>query len=435
MRTSGYIRKIAFPLAALGLLFVAPCGPGPAPPDVVIVVVDSLRPGLIGSMGGPGQAPRLKGLAHESVVFDDVSYSGFETSTAIRSLLTGQHPHLLDQERPGQEATLVETLSSRGYATGSYQPGAEGGRVSEIEAGFDFVSAGGHWNDMGAPTGELLHRMRGRPFLLFVQSADLHDQSRIDLQPEGESGRELIDEYDHMVSSRRALAALRDVDAQADVLERLQALQPRVHELYGEALRTADDRIGKVIDQLRARGSWERTLFIVVSDPGRVSTEGGGRAKTAPIFQEQLHADLLVRFPKGQFGGRRISIPVSVLDVLPTVLEVVGAPIGDLDISGSSLVPAVESADLLDPQPRLMAIHSSVDRAASPGVRPAGETKLVVREGEYKAILDLRTNTTSLFDLMADPGETRDLAGELPQLAFRLSKLGAEDYVDVVSHN
>lgn len=435
MRTPGHLRKIALPLAALGLVFIGPCGPGPAPPDVVIVVVDSLRPDLIGPMGEMGQAPRLTGLADESVVFEDVSYSGLETSTAVKSLLTGQHPLLLDLGQSGQEPTLVEMLSDRGYVTGSLRPGKESGRSSDIEQGFEFTSTINLSGEEASPTRNLLNRMEGRPYLLLVQSTDLHDQPQFGLQLEGESGRGLINEYDRMISARRTLAGPREVSAEGEVQERLLELRPRVHALYGEALRSADNRIGMVVDQLRARGTWERTLFIVISDPGRPMTESGGYEQPTPVYQEQMHAYLLVRFPKGRFGGRRVSTPVSALDVLPTVLEAVGAPVHNLDISGVSLVPATASSDPLTPRPRLMAIHSTADRSAGRSAQPVGGVKLVIREGAYKAILDLEMDSTSLFDLLADPGETQDLAGELPQRAFRLSKHGAEAYVDLVSRN
>lgn len=189
----------------------------------------------------------------------------------------------------------------------------------------------------------------------------------------------------------------------------------RLRDLYDASLHHLDRRLGAFLEELDASGLLDDTLVVLFSDHGEEFAEHGGLMHGNTLYQEMLHVPLVLRGP-GLPAGRRVAESVTLTDVLPTVLELLGVP-APADLDGRSLVPLLGDQRRSPGQPPRMVGHVATSRASGMSYR-SGRWKLV----RMRRVLDDGSTTIrwSLYDLSQDPGETEDLAGRRPDVVERL---------------
>src|SRR4029079_13445688 len=99
--------------------------------------------------------------------------------------------------------------------------------------------------------------------------------------------------------------------------------------------------VGRFFDRLSARGLFDRAIIVVVSDHGEGLGDHGEAEHGLLLYREALHVPVIVRLPGGTGGGRRISGSIALIDIAPTLLELVGGATDGMD--GVSLAPALGS--------------------------------------------------------------------------------------------
>lgn len=162
-----------------------------------------------------------------------------------------------------------------------------------------------------------------------------------------------------------------------------------VRRLYRGELRVVDTALGELLETLRAAERLDDAIVVVMGVHGEEFFEHGGAGHGYTLYEESIRVPLLIRAPKLLAPGR-VSAPVDLLDLGPTLLDLVGAPSPDT-WQGESLVPIIDDPQ---PPPRLLSVHHGDGSEA--GV--VGTHKLVVGPGRSER----------LYDLAADPGETED---------------------------
>jgi arylsulfatase A-like enzyme len=169
---------------------------------------------------------------------------------------------------------------------------------------------------------------------------------------------------------------------------------------YLNAIHEGDAALGTLVAGLRARGLDERTVFVVFGDHGEAfGQHDGNSGHSLFIYDENVRVPLIVRLPHAR--PMRVWRPVSVVDVGPTILDLVGVrPASNLD-----------GVSLLDPAARLSFFFTDYSR---PWVG--------LRDGCWKYLLDIDAGRSRLFDVCADPDEVADRSGDLGanELAYRL---------------
>jgi choline-sulfatase len=151
----------------------------------------------------------------------------------------------------------------------------------------------------------------------------------------------------------------------------------------------------------------ENTFVLFTSDHGDMMTERGMVQKRC-FYEWSARVPLIARFPGAEHAGDRIPQPVSLIDVLPTVLDLAGVPESHrAHLDGRSLLPLISEGEGLTP---------SADRAERPVFSEYHLEKVfapcfMVRRGHFKYIL-VHEHDEQLFDLAADPGESTDLSDD-----------------------
>ncbi len=168
---------------------------------------------------------------------------------------------------------------------------------------------------------------------------------------------------------------------------------PTLKDRYQNALRFADDTFARVVDGYRARGLVDDTVFVFVGDHGEAFDEHPkNRLHGNFLYEENVRAPLIVIAPGFVPQGVTSSVPSSHADLAPTILDLLGLP----------PAPTMQGRALFRP-------HDTV--RAQPLFTAVPTVKVGMRTPTRKAIIDLTSQTTEVFDLVRDPGETRALRG------------------------
>jgi hypothetical protein len=172
----------------------------------------------------------------------------------------------------------------------------------------------------------------------------------------------------------------------ADQMEVLQAD-------YDGCIRWVDERLRELTDRLKAWGLYERTLIVITSDHGEKFLEHDQLLHDGAPFDELVRVPLVMKLPGAHHGGRRVDVLSSAIDLMPTVLSVVGVAPND-DVQGYDLLPL-----LGDGLPR----------------RPLISVGDGVRTPDWKFIRHHSLGSDRLYDLRADPDEANDVARQRPR--------------------
>lgn len=416
--------------AAGGLLA---CGPA-RPPNVLLVVVDTLRADHSSVYGyDRDTTPRLAAFGAEGAVFEQAYSPVGLTAPAHASLFTALHPLTHGLVRNGlvlgdEHVTLAEYLAVRGYQTAgiassfvlhhrfglaqgfaywddSFEPAEATVSVAEwegfaVEEGFDRRA-----DHTARRAVQWLHERRSpeAPFFLFVHFFDPHAPYE---PPSSHAGR-----FPPASDDARA----RDVSA------------------YDAEIAFTDDAIGELLDALDELHLARDTLALITADHGEGLMQRGYMLHGLSVHEEELRVPLLVRWPGHIAAGRRIREPVSLLDLAPTIADLVALRRMGAAFEGRSLAAALRDGEAPDPQrpiylyrrdfgPQLRqpsVVGDTEALAARESVAVAG-WQYAVRQGRFKYVLAPAESAPVLYDLEADPEELVDAAAANPGPASRL---------------
>ena len=411
-------------------------------PNVVMIVLDGITSRDMSLYGYHlPTTPNLDQITQTWTVFENANSTATSTRGVMPTLLTGRYPSLDDWSRYGDLAragqgwvSLAQILGALGYETvrltdgGGYPP-----NMYHLHTGFNRVFGSGS----RIPGAEWLAKTVFSRSLVIDPLLSEYALPRIDIaetthdETIPENWSEPIYANAQRYFQERAagddkpffiyLHAHRPnwpyvgneyagtfLPLEAGLLSR-QSQQPYMYQQYppdqqakydqlrlryDENIRKADDEVGQLIETLQQLGLYDQTLIVITADHG-TNFIGGQHGYSSPLLAAAEHeVPLLVKYPR-QAEGLRIRDTVSTVDIMPTVLDVVGAKLPQLTLDGQPL-PSHGGSD-----PERMVFARRLDDVGTSTVVD-GRLKLVSREGQLL-----------LFDLAADPQETTDLYGRV----------------------
>ena len=361
-----------------------PTTDGLKPKRIVLISLDTLRARSMSAYGYPVETtPFFSELAGTGVLFEKAFTTFSNTLGSHMSMLTGLYPgtHLVFESRDQldtSQRTLAEHLRNGGYETAAFTENALL-RAEQFRRGF-----GTYFEEkevrQGAGTAERTFdralawakKQESRPFFLFVHTYEVHAPYR---------PREGSAASPGTLPSSPAAAAEMRLD-------------------YEQEIVSLDHLLKNLVSGLDALGDPEDLLVIITADHGEEFLEHGSLFHLQ-LYDEVMHIPLLMRWPTRIPAGVRSEVPVSLIDVVPTVLSLAGLPTGDVD--GVSLLPLAQ-------EPALS--RTTVFGQVHDGAKNGPYRKIVGRTAQEKCLIGERDDRVQCYDLSADPNEKQPLAAD-----------------------
>ena len=444
----------------VGLSALAHCGesegpdPGSSKPNVILCMADDLGWGDVGSNGHTAiKTPYLDEMSQKGIQFSRF-YSGAPLCSPTRgSCLTGRHPYrygIYSANRghlPPEEITLAEILQSEGYATGHFGKWHLGTLTTQLEEsnrggprgsdhfsppwknGFDSCFS----TEAKVPTWDPMVSPNVPIQGVDIEKAGQHYGTHYWTGPEtmettnleGDDSRVIMDRAIDFIETSAAqskpfFAVIWFHTPHTPVIAgpQYRALYPDMTEeeqhYYG-CITAMDEQIGRLRRSLKQLGVSKNTMLWFCSDNGPEGDgiQGRSRGSTGPfrgrkrsLLEGGVRVPAFLEWPAMIPAGRVVDTPCVTSDYLPTVLEVLGQPVDThpLPLDGQSLLPLIEGL---------------VEERTNPiGFQSAQQLSLV--DDRYKLYSKDEGNTFALYDLIADPGEARDLSSQHPEVVLEM---------------
>ncbi len=402
-------------------------------PNVILISLDTLRADHLGCYGyARDTSPSLDSLAKESALFE-FSYAQSPWTlpshlSLLFSLNSASHQvYFNDQKINAALPSLASLLRDRGYLTCGFTAGGYVSRIYGFAKGFDRYDnpTKGHKQPQGKDEVERLfeHTSRwlknnsDRPFFLFLHTYQIHDPY---VSPAPWNSMFL--EQEDAEWTGLALHSLLQDEGQNRIFSPEE--RENIVALYDGEIRYTDEMLLKpLVTHLKDLGIYDNTLLIVTSDHGEEFAEHGGWLHGQTLYDEAIRVPLLIKFPHSQHSGRRLSTTVRLLDVLPTVLDVLDLPGGRSGIEGLSLIPLLSGNGHAD-----RVFISDLAHKNMPELYPA---KIATNRDGLKFIVNRSldgTEAVETYDLTRDPAERTDISVRAQKLRDEVLRFLDEYY-------
>jgi arylsulfatase A len=409
--------------------------------NFVFILIDDMGWKDVGCNGSTFyKTPNIDHLAAQGMRFTN-GYAACPVCSPTRaSIMTGKYParlHLTDwlpgrTDRPSQkllrpqfrqylpleEVTIAKALKPLGYASASIGKWHLGGKPYYPEQhGFD-LNVGG--TERGSP-----------PSYFFPYK---NPNFSIPTLPGGREGEYLTDrlteEAEKFIDQNKDkpfflylahYAVHIPLQAKKDMISKSQAKAKPGDEqnnpIYAAMVESVDESVGRVMRKLDDLGIADRTVIFFTSDNGGLSVKEGPntpstsnaplRAGKGYLYEGGIREPLIVRWPGTAKAGSVCNVPVSSVDFSPTILEMAGLPVQQID--GVSLISLLKQAGGL----KRDALYWHYPHYSNQGGKPGG----AILKGDYKLIEFYEDGKLELYNLKDDIGEKTDLASKIPQKA------------------
>ena len=393
----------------------------PGRPNVIFLFADDQRADAIGALGNPHlKTPRLDELVRRGFVFRNAYCLGANVGavcTPSRNMLLSGRAYFRWQgpQAPPELPNFPTAMKAAGYET--YHHGKRGNTSPLIQALFDHNKYVNDQEDRtnGEPAKRIVDeaisflegRSRERPVFMYLAFANPHDPRVAAEKYLALYEREKIPlpkNYRPLHPFNNGEQFVRD-ELLAGFPRTEDEVRKHLHDYYA-VISAMDYHIGRLLDAVKRLGMEENTIFIYSADH-RLAIGSHGLFGKQNLYEDGMKPPLVFAGP-GIPRGESPALAY-LLDLFPTVCDLVGAPVpGGLD--GKSLKPVIEG--------RASGVRDSLFLAYR-------DVQRAVRDARYKLIRYPQVNVTQLFDLQADPHETTNLA-DRPEQAERIRTLTAE---------
>ena len=400
-------------------------------PNIILVMVDTLRADHLSCYGSHEETPALCSIATDGgSVFDGFSHASWTkpaTASLLTSLLPSTHGAIAKTSvLPAQVEMLSEALQAGGYATGGIASNINLAPSFGFDQGYDEyhylapdylagakesssklilyqigrsvwfklrpgLRVGDFYQDaatVNTVAFDFLERHRAARFFLFLHYMDPHDPY-----------------FEHPYTGR-AIARVANPNPSPTLAAEMQ-------RLYTGEIQYLDQNFAKLVAKLRELGLYDDALIVLTGDHGEEFHEHGGFWHGLTLYDEQIRVPLMIKWPKGAPGA-----PASMrghlsrhLDVAPTLLA----------RAGITVPAAMQGIDLTTPSGE----RAEKDRMSLAEEDHEGNVLRALRTSEWKLIDANPGNPRGLapeelFHVSSDPGETHDLSGERTDLTGQM---------------
>ena len=441
-------------------------GGPPKLPNVIFYVIDGGAADFMSVYGyNRRTTPNLERLAAQGALFEHAYSNSSWTLPSTASFMTALHNSVMggtlnwNDGVPEQAVTMAEHMHRAGYQTAVFTANPNAGTLSNLQRGVDVFRE--DWKDFAytrngnhRESSRFLHdgfwswreQYPARPYWVHFQTTDTHSNfpavapfagrfvSAVERDTWTQWGERLqeaggrnqySDSYEKAGVSRTAFWSL-------------------MQGFYDETMAHNDYQIGRMIERLKATGEWENTLLIIGSDHStQAAMEDMGIALSEtlpprwgqPMFRPTItRVPLIFVWPGRIAPGQRFDDPVSMIDVLPTILDLVGLPPAEIS-QGQSLAPLLFGSDGWEPRPVILDEFEKTTKT--------GEFRglIEVIDGRWGASLEINPNPDRpknrrrpipllLYDLWKDPMCLESVHEQYPDLVEKYTQFLLDRYAE-----
>ncbi len=392
-------------LLAAGAGFATPGTRGQAHPNIVLIVVDAMRPDHLGCFGYERPtSPNIDGLAAGGIVFETAITQASYTRASFPSLLTSLYPFQhgvtnWESALPETLVTLPEALGASGYHSVAVVHGTVLAKRFGILRGFDeelSMLPGRRGAEKLSAAAIDAIADAPEPFFLMLHLFDAHKPYN--------AGKEYV------TAVRGASKAEPFRWKAKDYIGISETPEPGQIEgeilLYDASIRYADYGIGKVLEHLEASGISDRTLVVITADHGESFWEHGLPMHSTNVYDEVARVPLIFFYPDGFTTPARIWEQVRLIDLFPTFVDIAGGTLPG-QCEGASLLGMIEG----EGRETRPGMFLPPDMALTECTTPRALAMRCLRTAEYKLLVESVTASAELYDLRGDPAETRNISG------------------------
>ncbi len=374
-------------------------------PNVILISIDTLRADHLTPYGyDKPTSPSLGELVEDSVLFEKALSHGPSTlishASLFSSLLPQHHGASFHFRRKlSEEAiTLTEVLREAGYRCASINGGGQIDPAFGLDQGFELYDPkGGYFYNVVRRGERWVEENSDAPFFLFLHTYEVHHPYR----PRMPDLERFDEGYDGPLPSTISKELLEQINA--GELEVDEADLRYIVATYDALISSMDRALELLVHYLRANGLYDSTLVVFTSDHGEEFGEHGWMGwHSHSLFDELLHVPLVLKLPGAHEAGRSVDAPVRLIDVAPTILDILGLEAPET-FDGRSLLPLIDGSSL----------------AELPAVGMIDESKqeyFSIRQDAWKWL------NGRLYDLRTDPSEQNDLARSNPAKAREMRR-------------
>jgi len=436
-------------------------------PNVIFYIIDGAGADYMSVYGyNRRTTPNLQRLAAEGTVFERAYSNSAWTKISTPSFMTSLQNSVLGGYRsdsdplPDQAVTMAQHLHGAGYQTATLTANPYAGTMSSLDRGVDALRES--WTEFSyfddrhnLPMSstflqESFWRWRnaypGEPYWVHFQTTDVHYPwtpvapfAGLFIDPEL---RERYDEWQRQLYETGG--GLRAVSPDSVAFAET-GINPVAHfdarrRLYDETMAHQDHQLGQLVARLKAEGEWENTLLIIAADHAHsaaglheLSVPRWGGGSVDPIFRSSVsRIPLVIVWPDRVAGGQRFSQPVSMIDILPTILDLAALPVPEV-MQGQSLAPLLLGEEGWEPRPVIL------DQFVADQGTSELSGRIEVIDGRWGASLEInpdpdvpeeerRPSPLLLYDLWNDPSALESLHEERPDLVEQYTAFLEEQF-------
>ena len=412
---------VAIPWAAALLVGIGACTTDQAPPNVILISLDTTRADHLSAYGySRPTSPSLDQLAAEGVLFEQAYSTTSTTGPTQASLLTGLLPpdHRIVRNGLALDErfdSIAEIAGRAGFTTAGIVSSFVMNSKFSLNQGFeswneDFDSSSASWTP-GRWNG---HRVPNRAF---DRRADATTDLATEWLDSSWDGAQPFLLFLHYFDPHAPY------DPPAEFAELFQkegaSEEESVIDRYDAEIAFLDHELGRLFDVVRTDPRLrDDTLLVVTADHGEGLGQHGYDRHGANIHEEAVRVPMIMWWPGRIPAGKRSPAPVSVVDVVPTMAGWMGLDV-PAALPGADLGPFVEGEGSLPSDRPIWLYRRYYESAQARGI-PVSGYQLGLRQAHWKLIFGPDEGRLELFDLTADPGELVNLVDEQPAQVNRM---------------
>lgn len=391
--------------------------PLPEGTNVILVSIDNLRPDRLGAYGETRPtSPLFDRLAAESVVFENAYATAPWTLPSHMSMFSGLHPKSHRAVASHSQAApdipmLTEILREQGYRAFASTGGGYVGPGFGFGRGFEgYEIAWAPERVVRNALAWLTKADQNKPYFFFLHTFGVHCPFAV-----APRYRRLFDRRpaeDHIEVKGKC------GDTHYSKMNLTDGQIAFVSDRYDAGIRRTDDALQSFLQFLEKSGALDRSVLIITSDHGEEFAEHGRMGHGRALYAESLRVPLLIRIPG--VAPQRVRTPVSLVDLAPTVLDLLGRSSEGME--GKSLAPLFADGNTASAHRQGRPLYAETELSGEKG-------RTVIFNG-HQLIIDKAKKQTEIFDLEHDPRQERPLGHAADDARAALREILAEHFAN-----